>query len=77
MKIVRVVSDIRTMLSFKRNFNTEPELKDFLNYLDNLKNFEKCGVPKDAGTESCHGFDLGRMNRLMDRLGNPQTRFKV
>lgn len=77
MKIFRVVSHKRTLLGFKRSFSTEPELKDFLNYLDNLKNYEKCGVPKDAGTDSSHGFDLGRMNRLMDRLGNPQTGFKV
>lgn len=77
MKIFRVVSHKRTLLGFKRSFSTEPELKDFLNYLDNLKNYEKCGVPKDAGTDSSHGFDLGRMNRLMDWLGNPQTGFKV
>lgn len=77
MKIFRVVSHKRTLLGFKRSFSTEPELKDFLNYLDNLKNYEKCGVPKDAGTDSSHGFDLGRMNRLMDRLGNPQTGFKA
>ncbi|XP_010662583.1 dihydrofolate synthetase isoform X1 [Vitis vinifera] len=77
MKIFRVVSHKRTLLGFKRSFSTEPELKDFLNYLDNLKNYEKCGVPKDAGTDSSHGFDLGRMNRLMDRLGNPETGFKA
>lgn len=49
----------------------------FMNYLDSLKNFEKSGVPKGAGTDSDDGFDLGRMNRLMDRLGNPHSKFKV
>lgn len=55
----------------------EPELMNFMNYLDSLKNFEKSGVPKGAGTDSDDGFDLGRMNRLMDRLGNPHSKFKV
>lgn len=55
----------------------EPELMHFMNYLDSLKNFEKSGVPKGAGTDSDDGFDLGRMNRLMDRLGNPHSKFKV
>lgn len=49
----------------------------FMNYLDSLKNFEKSGVPKGAGTDSDDGFDLGRMNRLMDRLGNPHSKFKT
>ncbi|KAK9178929.1 hypothetical protein WN943_028123 [Citrus x changshan-huyou] len=55
----------------------EPELMHFMNYLDSLKNFEKSGVPKGAGTDSDDGFDLGRMNRLMDRLGNPHSKFKA
>ncbi|XP_052290275.1 dihydrofolate synthetase isoform X3 [Citrus sinensis] len=55
----------------------EPELMHFMNYLDSLKNFEKSGVPKGAGTDSDDGFDLGRMNRLMDRLGNPHSKFKT
>ncbi|KAH9677354.1 Dihydrofolate synthetase [Citrus sinensis] len=55
----------------------EPELMNFMNYLDSLKNFEKSGVPKGAGTDSDDGFDLGRMNRLMDRLGNPHSKFKT
>ena len=48
-----------------------------MEYMDSLKNYEKVGVPKGAGTDSDDGFDLGRMRRLMERLGNPQSRFKV
>lgn len=55
----------------------DPELKEFVDYMDSLKNYEKTGIPKGAGTDSGEGFDLGRMRRLMDRLGNPQSRFKV
>ncbi|XVF53447.1 hypothetical protein PTKIN_Ptkin05aG0100100 [Pterospermum kingtungense] len=57
-------------------FTEELELTDFTQYIDSLKNYEKSGVPKDAGTDSDDGFDLGRMRRLMDRLGNPQSKFK-
>lgn len=70
-------------LGFKRGvFSTyleeeDPELGEFMGYLDNLKNYEKCGVPRGAGTDSEDGFDLGRMNRLMERLANPHSRFKV
>ncbi|XP_021616708.1 dihydrofolate synthetase isoform X2 [Manihot esculenta] len=67
-------------LDFKQLFSSyrdEPELKDFVDYLDSLKNYEKSGVPKDAGTDSDEGFDLGRMRRLMDRLGNPHAKFKA
>lgn len=55
----------------------DPELKDFMEYMDSLKNYEKLGVPRGAGTDSEDGFDLGRMRRLMERLGNPQSKFKV
>ena len=55
----------------------EPELKELMEYMDSLKNYEKVGVPKGAGTDSDDGFDLGRMRRLMERLGNPQSQFKV
>jgi len=58
-------------------YTEEPEPKEFIDYLDSLKNYEKLGVPKDAGTDSDDGLDLGRMRRLMDRLGNPQSKFKV
>lgn len=52
-------------------------MRHLTEYLDSLHNFEKSGVPKGAGTDSDDGFDLGRMNRLMDRLGNPHLKFKV
>lgn len=55
----------------------EPELKGFMDYLDSLMNYEKSGVPKGGGTDSDEGLDLGRMRRLMDCLGNPQSKFKV
>lgn len=58
-------------------FSEEPELKDFIDFIDNLENYEKAGVPKGAGTESDDGFNLGRMRRLMQLLGNPQCNFKV
>ncbi|KAM7273606.1 hypothetical protein ACFE04_028270 [Oxalis oulophora] len=53
------------------------ELKEFINYIDSLKNYEKSGVPQDAGTDSDRGFDLGRMRRLMNRLDNPLSKFKA
>ncbi|OWM75565.1 hypothetical protein CDL15_Pgr021729 [Punica granatum] len=46
-------------------------------YLDSLKNYEKSGVPKGAGSDSDDGFDLDRMRRLLGRLGNPQSKFKA
>jgi hypothetical protein len=52
-------------------------MKDLLDYIDSLKNYEKSGVPTGAGTDSHDGFDLGRMRRLMDRFGNPHSKFKV
>ncbi|XP_076916264.1 dihydrofolate synthetase-like [Bidens hawaiensis] len=55
----------------------ELELKEFNDYLNNLKNHEKSGVPKGAGTDSDDGFDLGRMRRLMQSLGNPQSKYKA
>lgn len=69
-------------IGFKHKFSgliseEESELKEFNDYLDNLKNHEKSGVPKGAGTDSDDGFDLGRMKRLMQSLGNPQSKFKV
>ncbi|GMH19622.1 hypothetical protein Nepgr_021463 [Nepenthes gracilis] len=54
-----------------------PEMKELFEYLENLKNYEKLGVPRNAGTDSDDGFDLGRMRRLMERLGNPQSMYKV
>ncbi|KAJ8543125.1 hypothetical protein K7X08_005648 [Anisodus acutangulus] len=55
----------------------DPQLDELMEFLNNLNNFEKLGVPKDAGTDSEGGFDLGRMRRLMGLLGNPQSRFKT
>lgn len=68
------------MLGHAQRFSTfsdEAELEEFLGYMDNLKNYEKCGVPKGAGTDTDDGFDLGRMRRLMQLLGNPHYKFKV
>ncbi|KAJ4950826.1 hypothetical protein NE237_027658 [Protea cynaroides] len=70
----------RELIGIERGFSTyseDPELEEFLDYLDRLKNYEKSGIPKGAGTDSSHGFDLRRMNRLMERLGNPQSSFKA
>ncbi|KAJ4705886.1 Folylpolyglutamate synthase [Melia azedarach] len=61
---------------FFSTYSEEPEMRHLTEYLDSLHNFEKSGVPKGAGTDSDDGFDLGRMNRLMDRLGNPHLKFK-
>ncbi|KAK8521228.1 hypothetical protein V6N13_077345 [Hibiscus sabdariffa] len=56
------------------SYTEEPKLKSFIQYIDSLKNYEKSGVPKDAGTDSDDGFDLGRMMTL---IGNPQSNFKA
>ena len=53
------------------------ETTELVEYLDNLKNYEKLGVPENAGTDTDDGFDMGRMRRLMHRLGNPQAKYKV
>lgn len=55
----------------------DSELKDLMEYMNSLKNYEKSGVPKDAGTDSEDGFDLGRMRRLLELLGNPHSKFKA
>ncbi|CAH9069929.1 unnamed protein product [Cuscuta europaea] len=55
----------------------DPKLKEMMDFIDNLKNYEKVGVPKGAGTDSEDGFDLGRMRRLMALLGNPHFTFKA
>ncbi|CAN1180716.1 Dihydrofolate synthetase [Linum perenne] len=69
------------MLLVSRRFfsisTDEMELKDFTDYLDSLTNYERSGVPKDAGTDSDDGLDIGRMRRLMNRLGDPQSKFKA
>ncbi|MED6160268.1 hypothetical protein PIB30_050010 [Stylosanthes scabra] len=52
-------------------------MKNLLDYIDSLKNYEKSGVPTGAGTDSRDGFDLGRMRRLLERFGNPHFKFKA
>ncbi|XP_022985041.1 dihydrofolate synthetase isoform X1 [Cucurbita maxima] len=59
------------------NHSEDQQMTEFMEYLDSLKNYEKLGVPTGAGTDSEDGFDLGRMKRLMERLGNPQSKFKA
>ncbi|PIN08772.1 Dihydrofolate synthase [Handroanthus impetiginosus] len=53
------------------------ELKEFMEFMEKLKNYEKTGVPRGAGTDSGDGFDLGRMRRLLHNLGNPQSKYKT
>lgn len=48
-----------------------------LRYLERLKNYEKEGVPRGAGTDSADGFDLERMERLLVRLGSPLSAYPV
>ncbi|WOL00773.1 dihydrofolate synthetase [Canna indica] len=55
----------------------DPDIGEFLDYMERLKNYERVGVPRGAGTDSDEGFDLGRMRRLLERFGNPHKRFKV
>lgn len=53
------------------------ELGVFSEYMERLRNYERIGVPRGAGTDSGDGFDLGRMRRLLRRLGDPHFQFKV
>lgn len=55
----------------------EEESLKVVEYLNSLRNFEKEGVPRGAGTESNEGFDLNRMSRLLLRLGDPLSKFPV
>jgi hypothetical protein len=55
----------------------EGPLGGFLEYMERLRNYERSGVPRGAGTDSDDGFDLGRMRRLLRRLGDPHTHFPV
>ncbi|EFJ30065.1 hypothetical protein SELMODRAFT_90954 [Selaginella moellendorffii] len=48
-----------------------------LRFLQQLSDLERLGVPKDAGTDTSKGFDLGRMRRLVSSLGNPLSKFPV
>ncbi|KAL7183656.1 hypothetical protein ACSBR2_025943 [Camellia fascicularis] len=77
---ISATGTVLSKLRFYRCFSAtseDSELKDFMEYLDNLKNYEKSGVPKGAGTDSKYGFNLSRMRRLMELLGNPQSKFKA
>ncbi|CAN6168721.1 unnamed protein product [Urochloa humidicola] len=53
----------------------EGRLREFFEYMERLRNYERSGVPRGAGTDSDDGFDLGRMRRLLRRLGDPHTHF--
>ncbi|KAL6847171.1 hypothetical protein ACP4OV_023024 [Aristida adscensionis] len=53
----------------------EGQLGEFFEYMERLRNYERSGVPRGAGTDSDDGFDLGRMRRLLHRLGDPHTHF--
>ncbi|KAL5993530.1 hypothetical protein ACLOJK_014455 [Asimina triloba] len=55
----------------------DSELKDFLDYMDDLKNYERTAMPRGGGTDTDDGLDLGRMRRLMECLGNPHFKFKA
>ncbi|KAL1225603.1 Dihydrofolate synthetase [Cardamine amara subsp. amara] len=77
---IRRISSVN--LTSNRNLSAistteDPELSDFVEFLESHKNYEKSGVPKGAGTDSGEGFDLGRMKRLMFRLQNPHFKYKV
>lgn len=62
----------------KRGFAMEdPKLQELFNFLDSLKNYEKEGVPTGAGTDTKEGFDLQRMERLIQLLGDPLSRYPV
>ncbi|KAK6121839.1 hypothetical protein DH2020_044452 [Rehmannia glutinosa] len=63
--------------SFSTALPESQEMKEFMEYMEKLKNYEKIGVPRGAGTDSGDGFDLGRMRRLLHNLGNPQSKFKA
>ncbi|KAL1550698.1 dihydrofolate synthase [Salvia divinorum] len=63
--------------SCRRLSTASSEAPEMDAFMEKLKNYEKIGVPKGAGTDSCDGFDLGRMRRLLHTLGNPQSKFKA
>ncbi|AES81819.2 tetrahydrofolylpolyglutamate synthase [Medicago truncatula] len=71
--ILKQMRSVRTLCSHRE----DSEMKDLVDYIDSLKNYEKYGVPTGAGTDSNDGFDLGRMRRLLDRFGNPHSKFKL
>uniref|UniRef100_A0A0E0MPS0 Uncharacterized protein n=1 Tax=Oryza punctata TaxID=4537 RepID=A0A0E0MPS0_ORYPU len=58
-----------------RGGGEDGQLGEFYEYMERLRNYERSGVPRGAGTDSDDGFDLGRMRRLLRRLGEPHTHF--
>ncbi|CAL8468705.1 g8245 [Coccomyxa elongata] len=46
-------------------------------FLHNFVNYEKKGVPDGAGKDDKGGFDMGRMHRLLNALGDPHLRLPV
>ncbi|KAL0340995.1 UNVERIFIED_CONTAM: Dihydrofolate synthetase [Sesamum radiatum] len=79
---IPLFANSRTLLDapsrpFSTALSESQELNEFIEYMEKLKNYEKTGVPKGAGTDSGDGFDLGRMRRLLYNLGNPQSKFKA
>ncbi|CAN8272822.1 unnamed protein product [Cochlearia groenlandica] len=68
---------LRMSYSTREEEEEEGELGEFLGYLEKVKNYEKAGVPKGAGTDTNQGFDLNRMKRLMLRLNNPHHNYKL
>ncbi|KAG5533859.1 hypothetical protein RHGRI_027901 [Rhododendron griersonianum] len=60
-------SDLRLYRYFRATSGVgdDSEMKELTDYLNNLKNYEKSGVPKGAGTDSEEGFDLGRMTSFV------------
>ncbi|KAL6972059.1 dihydrofolate synthase [Sarracenia purpurea var. burkii] len=64
--IVSAANKIFSNPRFSRCFSSrleDPEMEEFTDYLDNLKNYEKSDVPKGARTDSEDGFDLERVRR--------------
>lgn len=45
--------------------------------LRQLVNYEQQGIPKDAGTQAHGHFDVGRMHRLLGRMGDPHKQWPV
>eukprot|EP00898_Chlorokybus_atmophyticus_P001982 jgi/Chlat1/2785/Chrsp187S02957 len=46
-------------------------------FLDRFTNYERRGVPAGAGVDGAKGFELGRMFRLLERLGSPHEVYPV
>ncbi|KAG8053274.1 hypothetical protein GUJ93_ZPchr0001g33073 [Zizania palustris] len=67
----------RGLSAMAGGFGEDAHLGEFSEYMERLRNYERSGVPRGAGTDSDDGFDLGRMRRLLRRLGDPHTHFPV